>query len=164
MHALLSRMQWHVLYTLIPVINPLSGSVQAFLHNLRTSGTYYLLQLLILLTFLSLCHALPALPCACFTVVPPGHYDHDGSTEICPDGTYRAEWLIKASAQACVSCGKGVSAEPTEQVTVPTNLNDPSSTPVLRDVRTSAASCCKCTLLIKEAVHSACRQLCTGML
>lgn len=101
--------------------------------------------LLTLALFLLPCHPLLASLCVCGVVVPPGHYHDAGQMIPCPPGTYRAEWRIPAAAtlQDCLPCGDGISAQATEQVMLPTDLNNVNSAPVLTLVRASAASCCE---------------------
>lgn len=49
-------------------------------------------------------------------MTPPGHFTAGGKTEICPAGSWRADWAPVGAATACNACGDGVFAERSDVV------------------------------------------------
>lgn len=76
-------------------------------------------------------------------VTPPGFYTDivAKTTQICPDHSYRTDWLppTQAEAQQCIACGTGVKAEKTDRVI----QFLPNGTEVQVSVTSSTDDCCK---------------------
>lgn len=89
-----------------------------------------------LLALLPCCHRRCLLP----AVTPPGHYTAGGVTSICPDGSFRADWLPPAQAAACTPCGSGVQGDKSDRVTV-YNLTTGAATRL--PVMTTGGDCCE---------------------
>jgi hypothetical protein len=83
-------------------------------------------------------------PCA---VTPPGFYTSNGTTQLCPAGSFRANWTTGSAAAACQSCGEGVRADKTEQLAVYSLANNTQS---FVAVATSPNSCCKCNSWLQK--------------
>jgi hypothetical protein len=84
--------------------------------------------------------AAAAVASAAVAVTPPGHFTAGGKTEICPAGSWRADWAPVGVATACNACGDGVFAERSDVVI----KYDPvtyAATQVF--VSTAADDCCK---------------------
>lgn len=93
-----------------------------------------------------------SVPCCLLlpTVTPPGHYTSGGSTQICPDGSFRADWLPAQQATACTSCGSGVQGDKSDRLTV---YNMTTGTTSLLPVMTTGGDCCE-LLTTAPAQHS----------
>jgi hypothetical protein len=93
-------------------------------------------------------------PAACClllpTVTPPGHYTSGGSTHICPDGSFRSDWLPAQQATACTSCGSGVQGDKSDRLMV---YNLTTGATSLLPVMTTGGDCCEC-LAAAPAQHS----------
>ena len=76
-------------------------------------------------------------------VTPPGYYTSNGTTQPCPDGSFRADWKPAAEASSCTLCGVGVLADKTDRVT---KYNLVSGVPQEIPVTTSSDDCCECIL------------------
>lgn len=78
-------------------------------------------------------------------VTPPGFETVNGATTECPDTAYRAEWMpvTATSGAQCIPCGNGISASPTDYISVYAPTPDANVT--LLPVKISGASCCEFT-------------------
>lgn len=78
--------------------------------------------------------------CALFAGTPPGFFTADGTTQPCPDGSYRAGW--SASAPSCKPCGlEVVKAAKTDFISIFSLVNNTES---FLPVTTSSQDCCEC--------------------
>jgi hypothetical protein len=86
-------------------------------------------------------HALSARLPVCHTLcagTPPGFFTADGSTQPCPDGSYRAHW--SPNAPSCQPCGQGVKAVKSDYISVFSLVNNTES---FLPVTTSSQDCCE---------------------
>lgn len=90
---------------------------------------------------------LPCIPCLLPlppAVTPPGHFTAGGVTSICPDGSFRADWVPPIQAAACEDCGDSVLGDKSDRITVWDPVTGASS---LLPVQTTAGDCCEFLLL-----------------